>query len=66
MNSEASVPAKARGSVKATLTKNPNAETELNSAPDGPHGPLMGEPGNGGYDGSVTAKGKNGNTFYFK
>jgi len=45
--------------------KNPNDETNLNSAPEGPHAHCMGYNNDGGYDGNVEVK-KRGTTFYFK
>lgn len=52
--------------AKANVNHNPNKPGPVNDSPEGPYGPLMGEPDHGGMKGDETVSGKNGMTFHMK
>ena len=56
---------KSDSGVKAALTRNPNKEKELNSAPDGPYSKMHAEPEMVGMKGATEVKTGRG-TFSFK
>ncbi len=54
------------GGLKPVMGRNPNKESNLNDAPEGPFTHNLGMTGDGGMHGDETASGKHGESFHFK